>query len=150
MSNDRKFFITGLPRSRTAWFSAFMTASGFPCLHEGPNDCRTLKEYKNKVSNISDSNTGLCFLNLTDERPLLIIHRKGYHIGMFDDVELRKLDGLHVNFDEIDERIEEIFTYLTGESINRSTYDLFKGLNITTMIEMNDDAAKELLNEANK
>jgi hypothetical protein len=145
-----KFFITGLPRSRTAWFSAFMTASGFPCLHEGINNCRTLEEYKYKVSEISDSNTGLCFLNHIDDRPLLVIHRKDYHDGAFENVSLHQLNGLHVNFNEIDDRISEIFTYLTGDHINKNIYDLFKGLNITTMIEMNQNAAKELLNEADK
>jgi hypothetical protein len=29
------FIITGLPRSRTAWLSAFLTGSGAYCLHEG-------------------------------------------------------------------------------------------------------------------
>ena len=43
------FFITGLPRSRTAWFSAFMTASGFPCGHELINNCETIEEYKEKI-----------------------------------------------------------------------------------------------------
>lgn len=150
MKGNSQFFITGLPRSRTAWFSAFMTASGFPCLHEGINNCRTLEEYKDKVSEISDSNTGLCFLNHIDDRPLLVIHRKGYHDGMFDNARNHQLIGLHVNFDEIDDRISEIFTYLTGESINENIYDLFKGLNITTMIEMNKNAAEELLNETDK
>jgi len=59
---NNKFFITGLPRSRTAWFSAFMTASGYPCLHEGLNGCKSIAEYKQKIKHKSDSNTGFIFV----------------------------------------------------------------------------------------
>ncbi len=146
------FFITGLPRSRTAWFSAFMTASGFPCLHEGMNECLTNKEYKDKVSNISDSNTGFAFIdNPYPDRPLLIIHRVDRLDGI-DGMEkagsrLNNMNGLHVNFEDIDKRISEIFTHLTGDKIDFDIYNIFKDFNVTTMKSMNQHAASILLNE---
>jgi len=144
---NNKFFITGLPRSRTAWFSAFMTASGYPCLHEGLNGCKTIAEYKKKIKHSSDSNTGFIFVDAPIDRPTLVIHREDRHNGLFDNVDLNKIKGLHVEFSDIHNRIEEIFTYLTGDQIDWIIYNAFKDLNITTMLEMDIEAAKVLLNE---
>lgn len=142
------FIITGLPRSRTAWFSAFMTASGYPCIHEGLNECKTLDEYRQKIINVSDSNTGYAYIGqVITDRPTLIIHRYKHDTPKNITENLRGIEGLHVLFEEIDERIEEIFTYLTGDKINRDIYNSFKDLNITTMKKMNFEAAKALLNE---
>lgn len=149
-SGGLMFFITGLPRSRTAWFSAFMTASGHPCLHEGMNNCTSLSEYKKKIRNTSDSNTGLVFIGIPEQRPTLVIHRPERHEGTYDNVDLNDIKGLHVMFDEIDSRIDEIFNYLTGEKIDWNIYNAFKDLNITTTIEMNIEAAKALLNEVSE
>lgn len=146
--ND-KFFITGLPRSRTAWFSAFMTASGYMCLHEGLNGCKSIAEYKEKIKHKSDSNTGFIFIDAPIDRPILVIHREDRHDGLFDNVDLNKIKGLHVEFSDIHDRIEEIFTYLTGDKIDWVIYNIFKDLNITTMINMDAESAKALLNEAN-
>jgi len=146
---NNKFFITGLPRSRTAWFSAFMTASGYMCLHEGLNGCRSIEEYKKKIKHVSDSNTGIILVGAPIDRPILVIHREDRHDGLFDNVDLNKIKGLHVEFSDIHDRIEEIFTYLTGDKIDWVIYNIFKYLNITTMINMDAESAKALLNEAN-
>lgn len=136
------FFITGLPRSRTAWFSAFMTASGYPCLHEGINGCKSIKEYKDKIKDISDSNTAFGFVDIPfSGRPILVIHR-----GKETSNRLDEIKGLHVDFDDINERISEIFTYLTGNDIDMKLFNLFKDLNIQTMATMDIDSAKVLLN----
>jgi len=67
---------------------------------------------------------------------------------LFDNVDLNKIKGLHVEFSDIHERIEEIFTYLTGDQIDWVIYNTFKNLNVTTMLEMDVESAKVLLNEA--
>lgn len=145
------FIITGLPRSRTAWFSAFMTASGYPCIHEGLNECLSVDEYKKKVKSVSDSNTGYAYVGqLIDDRPTLIIHRHHHKTDADVTNRLKSLKGLHVLFDEIDERIAEIFSYLTGEQLDMKIYNVFKDLNITTMVNMDLSAARVLLNETNK
>ena len=64
-------------------------------------------------------------------------------------VDLNKIKGFHVEFSDIHDRIEEIFTYLTGDKIDWVIYNIFKDLNITTMINMDAESAKALLNEAN-
>jgi len=149
------FFITGLPRSRTAWFSAFMTASGYPCLHEGINNCKTFEEYTNKVAYTNDSNTGFFIVpNPYPERPLLIIHRKGRMDGVEGmsnaGLKLKAMNGLHVEFEDIDDRIVEIFNYLTGDDINMDLFNLFKHFNITTTEDMNIELAKGLIIEIHK
>lgn len=153
MGKDLMFFITGLPRSRTAWFSAFMTASGFPCMHEAINGCKTLSEYKEKVKGVSDSNTAFGFFDIELDRPTLIINRYDRHNKKeFNKAKerLSKINGFHVDFCDIDKRITEIFTYLTGCEINLDVYAVFKDLNITTMKEIDIDSTKALLNEASK
>lgn len=144
------FFITGLPRSRTAWFSAFMTASGFPCGHELINNCESMAEYKEKVAFLSDSNTAFAFVDSPyPERKTLVIHRDDAPDKVFI-ANLDKVSGLHINFRDIDDRIREIFTYLTGDELNADVYNKFKLLNITTTEVMNVDATIRLFNEANK
>tara|TARA_R110000850_G_scaffold100316_4_gene207513 strand:+ start:1157 stop:1603 length:447 start_codon:yes stop_codon:yes gene_type:complete len=145
-----KFFITGLPRSRTAWFSAFMTASGFPCEHELINNCETIEEYKEKVKDLSDSNTAFAFVgNPYPERKTLVIHRDDAPHKEFL-INLDGISGLHVNFNDIHNRIEEIFFYLTSSPLNTKVYNKFKMLNITTMEEMNNEAAMRLYDATNK
>ena len=149
------FFITGLPRSRTAWFSAFMTASGYPCLHEGVDGCHSIDEYLIKVDGVSDSNTGFAFIgNPLPDRPILIIHREGRHKdnAFLHDAcdKLNSLAGLHVDFDDIDKRMEEIFKHLTGNDLNANIYDLFRHLNITTTKAMCMESVEDLINDANQ
>lgn len=144
------FFITGLPRSRTAWFSAFMTASGFPCEHEVINGCESMGEYKEKVRFKSDSNTCFAFVgNPFPDRKTLIIHRGDSPLAEYAG-NLDKIKGMHVNFKDIDYKISNIFKYLTGCDIDMAIYEKFKLLNITTMIEINEGAAKRLCNGSNK
>lgn len=149
------FFITGLPRSRTAWFSAFMTASGYPCIHDGMNGCKGIKEYSEKIKNVSDSNTGLVFIsNPYPDRPMLIIHRKGRLDGvdgMNDAINaLHNIDGLHVDFDCLNEKMPDIFKHLTGQEIDDNIFAIFKELNITDMTEIDNDSAREFINETRK
>lgn len=147
------FFITGLPRSRTAWFSAFMTASGYPCLHEGIDGCTSIKQYKDKVKSVSDSNTAFGLIDIEVDRPILVIHRPERHnepILNTANERLKNIEGLHVDFDDIDSRIGEIFLHLTGSEIDTGVYDKFKLLNIQSMIEINEVTARILVNESNK
>ena len=125
-----------------------MTASGYPCLHEGMNNCTTNKEYKEKVKDISDSNTGLVFIdNPYPERPLLVIHREGRFSDAAElECALKGMGGMHVNFNELDSIMGEVFKYLTGKDMNMDIYNAFRDLNITTKAVMNEYAAMELIN----
>lgn len=69
-----KFFITGLPRSRTAWCANFMTAGDAFCYHDGLANCRTLDDFARKMDAhpvSGDSDSGLVFFvdELRDRYP---------------------------------------------------------------------------------
>lgn len=143
------FFITGLPRSRTAWFAAFMSASGYPCYHEAINGCKSIQEYKDKIKNKSDSTTAFGLMDIPLNRPVLIIHRKEKHPDEFDSFyeKLKDIKGLHVDFDDINDKMPDIFKFLTGSNIDSELFDLFKSIKIETMIAYDKESIKSLFKD---
>ena len=123
-----RFAITGLPRSRTAWFSAYFTSCGFLCAHEGMNGCASIAEYQNKMKAFEgNSDSGIPLYPF--EGKMVIIERDKEEVKkslsrFFDDVHsvdllqerLDKLDGLRVNFEDINERLQEIHEYCVGNT----------------------------------
>ncbi|MGI9251832.1 MAG: hypothetical protein ACR2PR_11680 [Pseudohongiellaceae bacterium] len=84
----QNFFITGLPRSRTAWFAAYFSA--YPdvwCWHEGLKGCAVPAEFCNRMQPlgphpaeliIGNSDSGLPLMNLEimfPDVPVIVIHR---------------------------------------------------------------------------
>jgi hypothetical protein len=61
------FFITGTPRSRTAWLANFLDVPGrVTCFHDGIRGCRTWSEYVKKIEGangpiVGDCDSGLIF-----------------------------------------------------------------------------------------
>jgi len=137
-----RFVITGLPRSRSAWFAAYFSEGDSICVHEaslngwpdtshpdqGTADCSyiLLKEWFESIG----------------EHKLIIIHRNIFEVedslkrigtlvsdlyGMAES--LNALDGLHVNYNDINDRLEDIHGYL-GLPFDRTRAELFKTLNI--------------------
>ena len=120
-----KFFIIGLPRSRTYWLSEFLG-----CLHEG------LYYYPNyndlmKSNHIGDSTT--CYMQIKDfikNEKKVIIHRNiddvedslaelfgkidaGFLIEM--EKELKAEDGLHIRYEDISDRLEDIWSFCRND-----------------------------------
>lgn len=133
------FFITGLPRSRTAWFAAFMTATGHLCAHELLKQCQS-RDVFYKTMRYRNCGNSDCGLVLTDfqkkfpHAPTLIIHRDGASEPVSGMAKaLGRLKGLHVKFDEINGNIETICTHLTGITPDSAVVDLYFKLNIQTM-----------------
>ncbi len=120
-----KFFIIGLPRSRTYWLSQF-----FGCLHEGVYHYPDYRDFL-KSDHTGDSTT--CYLQIKDlikDERKVIIHRDIKDVGdslvelfgKFDcsflkdiEKELLEEDGLHVQFDDISSRLEEIWDYCRSD-----------------------------------
>ena len=125
-------FIAGLPRSRTAWLSVFMSQSDVYFYHEAIDGCYSIEEYKNKIKGFGDSSTGLVLLdlNLTQNSKVVVIDKTDEQIekciewcdhtyGMDSrefiletNDKLKKLDGLHVNQSDIDSRLKDIWRHL--------------------------------------
>lgn len=79
------FFITGLPRSRTAWLANLFSYENSFCFHEALRECTEIKDIK-KIFNgvdkqyVGDSDSGLPFfidevLDLFPESKLVLVNR---------------------------------------------------------------------------
>jgi len=129
------FFVAALPRSRTAWLSCFLAQSGRSCLHDGFNGCHNMTDYVLKLGDGGDSSTGLTLIDINamfPGSPVVIIDKtddefekcvkwcdKTYNMNSRESLmnqreSLEYIDGLRINQSDIDDRLEEIFTYLTG------------------------------------
>jgi hypothetical protein len=59
-----QFFITGLPRSRTAWLANWLTTGETFCYHDGLSGCASLDAFDRKLAAhpiCGDSDSGLAF-----------------------------------------------------------------------------------------
>lgn len=127
-----KYAVLGLPRSRTAWLSVFLSQSGIYCHHDGINGCFSMDEYKEKVADCGDSTTGFTHSNMDDLKcPAIIIEKNNRQmqrcvdfcgeLGVPPDVVLTMNDYLmslpyqRIKQSQIDDKLPEIFEYLTGK-----------------------------------
>ena len=136
--------ITGLPRSRTAWFAAYLTCGDVMCYHDATYSKQELTGY----SHVGTADTGYVlrpeWAKELGEHKLVIIHRDykevaesmaefGYadEHGLFPMAAkmLHELNGLHVSFYDINSRIEEIHHYLKIP-YHKERADLFINMNI--------------------
>jgi len=142
-SEQRNFFLTGLPRTRTAWFSEYLD-----CFHEGIEGCSTYSEYVNKLGDSGDSSSLLMYFPLREyfpDSPLVIVERdiddvcdSLENIGLFDDRVywvlkqaqglLNKMDGVRVDYNSLD--IKGIWEYLTGMEFDKKRADEYEMRNI--------------------
>ena len=140
-----KFVITGLPRSRTAWFAAYLTHGDVLCYHEA-------FYHHQQLEGAYHVGTADCGYALRDwgigKHGLVVIHRdykdvaKSMRaIGLVDEIgylpilaeRLQELDGLHIEYSEIDDRIEEIHDYLGLPGYDKKRAELFSKMNIQSM-----------------
>jgi hypothetical protein len=62
-----KFFVTGLPRSRTAWVANYLSHAGAFCYHDGLANCSSLNEFDAKLARhpvCGDSDSGLAMFQV--------------------------------------------------------------------------------------
>ena len=142
-----KFCITGLPRSRTAWFAAYFTATGHKCAHEPFAKCDSEHEVESAISGyegISDS--FMVFMPFKGKRVIIERDPDLVKKSLFDafktDIDvtdymidyaienMRSTDGLKVRFEDIDDRLKEIHEYCVDTPYDEDIGNLFKGLNI--------------------
>lgn len=129
----KNFFITGLPRSRTAWLANFMTFGGSECLHDGTAQFETRAVYAAYLRDApcayaGDSNSGLLLrpdvlLRDFPDSPLVLIERPLEEVSVslalaFGITEIGHLENLQgtldllkgrantlcVRFDDLDDR----------------------------------------------
>ena len=141
-----KFLIYGLPRSRTAWLANFFTSCGLYCYHEGINGCSSIAEYKRKIGDDGDSGTGIVLFDrfFPDAKKIVIeadgVRARQFSEQVFGDTQealiedlkdrLSEVGGLHVKFEEIDQRIREIWAYITDKPFDGKRFELLRRLNV--------------------
>lgn len=160
-------FIAGLPRSRTAWLSVFMSQSNTHFYHEAINGCSSIEEYNNKIIGCGDSSTGLVSLGLdiikdskvvviekTDEQIEKCIEWCDHVYGMDSrsfilDIEskLKNLNGFHVMQSDINSKLKEIWTYLVDDEWCER-YSELTNLNIQVNSHSIDKEAAKALYES--
>ena len=128
------FFVFGLPRSRTAWLSVFLSQSGTYCHHEAISGCYTEVDYIDKVDGCGDSTTAfeLCPESEISNAPIVIIEKSkseldrcvefcdktfntdSTKIVLSQNDKLMAMPGMRVLQSQINDKLPVIFEYLTG------------------------------------
>jgi hypothetical protein len=132
-------FITGLPRSRTNWFAQYF--DGLPDItahHEVLNGLKSKQEFYDAMEApgyVINSDSGLFVTNYLEQwpdAPCVVIHRgisdvfnslrrlfatHGFPMPNFQFLveqreAINKIDGLHVQYSDINDRLPEIHEYL--------------------------------------
>lgn len=149
------FFIVALPRSRTAWLANFFTSGDVFCYHEALNGCHSADDFKEKMSlsrtHVGNADCGLPFVpfqkwypeanTVIIERPVSDVLTSLCKLFPGTDVSavvyaakerMDTLQGLRVPFDEIDERLEEIWDYCVGDGFDQHRSEMLKQMRIET------------------
>jgi len=143
------FWITGLPRSRTAWFAAYFSATGNITAHEPYAKCQTNNDVlyiQHKYTGISDSI--LLYVPVAG-RKMVIIERDPDDVAkslahLFDtpientypmihraQEQMAGLDGLRVKYKDINDRLQEIHEYCVDTPYDPDFAGMFMNFNIT-------------------
>jgi len=135
-----KFVITGLPRTRTAWFSAYFTNGVEHCYHEA------IRDGINLGLSEGTADCGYALFPWWAERQgdhkLVIIERPVEEVNKsliqinypaegtnFLADRLAELDGLRIIYGNINDEIHKIHEYLSIP-FDQQRFDLFKELHI--------------------
>ena len=167
MMSGGQYFVFGLPRSRTAWLSVFLSQSGIHCHHEAVNGCYTKNEYLAKIDGCGDSTTafGLCQEAQYKDKPVLIIEKSKAELSrciewcngvfgsgskdaiMSQHDKLMELEGMKVAQPQINKKMPAIFEYLTSHKWVDSYGDM-ASINIQSQVSsINYDAMRAYIND---
>jgi hypothetical protein len=121
--------IIALPRSRTTWLANFLTTEKTFCFHDPLAEMYSYKEVLNlntdRLTGIADTGIGWFDTSIFDcrkliiERPVSDVNKEmSSLLGQEIDLtplwaNMQRIEALRVPFDQINERLEEIWTYCT-------------------------------------
>ena len=158
----------GLPRSRTAWLAAFMNTENIFCYHELVGSCTSLEEVKSKLQlpkykAIGFSDTCGHLIHEEFTCPKVIIHRNIEEVNTslqklygtetsflplleIEASRLQKVQGLHIDFEEIDSSLKQIQEYCTDIPFDKNRASLLTSMNIQTKILYPSEEAAKFIN----
>jgi|TARA_R110002167_G_scaffold124945_4_gene304713 hypothetical protein len=143
----------------------FLSYDGAFCHHEGLVGCRTMTEYREKVGAFGDSSTVGMLLNYEEtypDAPVLIIERGteaaidfGSRVLQADvsaemqflKEKMDKIEGMRVDFDRIDDKLEDIWDYLIGTPYDGQRGSQLSKMNVQVSNPMNYELDLSLLEE---
>lgn len=136
----KKFFVTGLPRSMSAWFSVFLSDyKRMHCMHESSKSVHTHKEYMKRLERmhlafdyVGDASSVIPWFPVYKYFPdakVVIIERDiddvlasleritnltpgGTEMVKRTNGLLKVMPGFHVKYEDVHDRIEEIWEHL--------------------------------------
>jgi len=125
----RKFFVVGLPRSRTYWMSIYLY-----CTHEAFHYNENYKTFMDSKS-FGDSTTCYPWIkNYITDNPIVVIERDldecfQSSIKLFPDIKIKTLEHmqselegidvcLRIKYEDINERLQEIWEYCHESPFN--------------------------------
>lgn len=140
--------ILALPRSRTAWLANFLTTEKTFCYHDplanmwSYRDVSSLK--MDRITGVADTGLALFDLSIFDCKKLIIERSLNDVYASLDkflpevdlsnlNEKLYRIEGLRIGFDEINERLEEIWDYCTGLPFDALRADQLKNMNVQVM-----------------
>lgn len=152
-------FITGMPRCRTAWFAAYFDRlPGVCAYHEVLNGMKSKEDFyqameRDNYDHVINSDSGLFITDFQERWPdakTVIVHRdpalvfaslsryleeQGFPAPSQDFLAeqaeaINSLEGLHVNFNEITERLQEIHEYLVDVPFDSKYAEIMNQANI--------------------
>lgn len=123
-----KRLVTGLPRSRTAWMSVWMSVHGAPCIHEMLSVVPSYAAYRAHLERFADSCTYGWMLDEGEFDKILIIERdpadvskslramtrdSRYHVDYWGDAPhiLDDMNAMKVPFEGLDAHLPEIHRF---------------------------------------
>lgn len=146
-----RFYITGLPRSRTKWFSAFFMSDDIYCHHEALNGCHSDNDFEDRMSlpfsYVGNSDSSLLLKPELIDGPCVVIERNPGDViasakRIFGDDEkidevifdlysrVKSVPGLHIAYEDINDRLDEIWSHCVGIPFSQDRANALVGLNI--------------------
>ena len=140
------FMIVALPRSRTTWLANFLTTDKTFCFHDPLAEMSSYRELfalkTDRITGIAD--TGIGYFDLAEFHcPKVIIERDlsavnaemSAMLGMDIDLSdlsrrIASIEGLRIGFDEINDRLEEIWDHCTGLPFDSLRAEHLKNMNV--------------------
>jgi len=144
------FVITGLPRTRTAWFAAYFSQGKTICYHEATAHGNNMKNPNYHHVGTADSGYVLMpeWVETLGEHKIVTIHRPVDDVAeSLSDINqdntmwllnrmvpiLETLPGLHVDYNDVNNRLREIHHYLELPDYDPERAKLFQTMNIQSI-----------------